>query len=104
MDKKLKDKWTARLRSGQYFQGRGAFRNLENEFCCLGVLCDIVNPVGWRVGIDRWYFWKDQKGEFDTTQLDALGLSNEDQTSLIRMNDDERADFNQIADWIDANF
>lgn len=33
--------WVAALRSGEYMQGRGKLRNVHNEFCCLGVLCNL---------------------------------------------------------------
>lgn len=39
--KKFKDKWIAALRSGKYKQGRGQLRSLNNNYCCLGVLCDV---------------------------------------------------------------
>ena len=34
------------LRSGAYAQARGALR-VDDEFCALGVLCDLVAPNGW---------------------------------------------------------
>lgn len=36
------------LRSGKYEQGQGKLRSNHNEFCCLGVLCDLVDPLGWQ--------------------------------------------------------
>ena len=53
MDRTIRDKWVAALRSGKYKQGRGALRvaggsynheapeSNEDRFCCLGVLCDV---------------------------------------------------------------
>lgn len=40
MDKKIKARWVKALRSGRYQQGTGQLRSGEN-FCCLGVLCDL---------------------------------------------------------------
>lgn len=37
----IKAKWVAALRSGEYKQGMGSLRSSSNEFCCLGVLCDL---------------------------------------------------------------
>jgi len=37
----IKDEWLAALRSGKYEQGRYRLRT-ENQYCCLGVLCDIL--------------------------------------------------------------
>lgn len=43
----LVQKWVEALRSKRYKQCRGGLRNTVNEFCCLGVLCDVVYPEGW---------------------------------------------------------
>lgn len=44
----VKDKWIEALQSGKYAQGTGALRSEDGEkFCCLGVLCDILDPGGW---------------------------------------------------------
>jgi hypothetical protein len=49
MDKELKEKWLKALR-GQgdktYNQGK-SFLRYGDCYCCLGVLCDIINPEGW---------------------------------------------------------
>lgn len=42
MKKEIADKWVEALRSGEYNQGRGYLR-VENEYCCLGVLCEILD-------------------------------------------------------------
>ena len=39
--------WLKALRSGNYKQGRGQLRYDEN-YCCLGVACDISKIGGWR--------------------------------------------------------
>jgi len=41
MNKELIRQWVEALRSGKYTQGRKALRNIDNTYCCLGVLCDI---------------------------------------------------------------
>lgn len=41
INKELVKQWVEALRSGKYKQGRKALKNRDNEFCCLGVLCDI---------------------------------------------------------------
>lgn len=41
MNQEIKNKWIAALKSGEYKQGKGRLRNLDNTFCCLGVLCDL---------------------------------------------------------------
>ena len=47
MKKEIKEKWLEALRSGKYQQGRMRLRNSREEFCCLGVLVDIVHPEWW---------------------------------------------------------
>jgi hypothetical protein len=47
MNPEIKDKWLAALESGQYQQGKGVLRNASNEYCCLGVLCDLLAPNCW---------------------------------------------------------
>lgn len=53
------DDWLARLRSGDYRQGKGRLRTVDQDgpaFCCLGVLCEALEvdldaeapeDVGW---------------------------------------------------------
>ena len=41
MNKEIKAKWVAALRSGDYKQTKGQLRNVNNQFCCLGVLCNL---------------------------------------------------------------
>jgi hypothetical protein len=46
MKHEVKQKWCAALRSGEYRQGKGRLKRKERgveEFCCLGVLCDIYS-------------------------------------------------------------
>lgn len=40
MIKRIRNKWVADLRSGNYKQGCGALKD-GDKYCCLGVLCDI---------------------------------------------------------------
>lgn len=41
MDVEIAKKWVEALRSGEYKQGHEVLRG-GNEFCCLGVLCDLA--------------------------------------------------------------
>jgi hypothetical protein len=47
MKAERKKAWTDALRSGKYKQGRARLRSADNDFCCLGVLCDITDPNAW---------------------------------------------------------
>lgn len=54
----VKALWVTALRSGEYGQADGSLREVDtNNFCCLGVLCDVAVkagvPVEVRVQDDR---------------------------------------------------
>lgn len=51
MKREIAELWTTALRSGQYVQGRGRLRTPNDEFCCLGVLCDIAGSYG----VGEWH-------------------------------------------------
>jgi hypothetical protein len=61
MNPEIKAEWLAALRSGEYQQGRGRLRHDygdQPEFCCLGVLCDLLvkrMPDGFK--------WKEVEGD-----------------------------------------
>lgn len=51
MNKAVKDKWLAALRSGEYKQGQESLHvkgedGEPDKFCCLGVLCDLAVKDG----------------------------------------------------------
>lgn len=52
----LKKKWLKALRSGEYQQGTNYLRTDQDEFCCLGVLCDIKDKGGWKAVPEADYF------------------------------------------------
>ena len=108
MNRKTKTAWVRALRSGKYRQGAGALRNRDSEFCCLGVLCHI-SPL---VKI------KQHAGDFDVTYTDGasvssskipswyrerLGITRDEQDALVSLNDEDKAPFDEIADWIEVN-
>ena len=97
MESDLKNKWLAALRSGNYRQGQCNLRTGDYEgegplyHCCLGVLADVVDPLGWTCD-DSWRF------EWGTPGI----LSEHLETKISVMND-RGATFEQIADWIENN-
>lgn len=48
MDPAVKAQWVAALRSGKFKQATGQLRHDKSSFCCLGVLCHLMNPRAWR--------------------------------------------------------
>lgn len=105
MDKELKAKWVAALRSGRYEQARQAFREGDG-FCCLGVLADICEKGEWD---ERVYVINNNAT--DEVELDGdlgpygrplFGMDEKTEKHLIRLNDDDGADFCQIADYIET--
>ncbi len=59
MSMELGKRWVEALRSGKYVQGRGGLRdNKNNTYCCLGVLCDLIENAE-----QRWFIYEpDQHG------------------------------------------
>jgi len=93
-------RWALRTRSGKYKQGRWALRTKSDDFCCLGVLCDIS-------GVSKW----EENGQcysYDGA-LCLLPpclrnqLTREAKETLMEMNDYSGMSFPHIADWIKTN-
>lgn len=109
MKPEIKARWVEALRSGRYKQGRGALRMKDDTYCCLGVLCDLIDPEGWGdVGClpeTPIYAWSRASEELAYDYLpedlrDEVGLDEEDQSNLTCMNDDGTS-FGEIADYIE---
>ncbi len=110
MKKEWADKWVAALRSGEYKQGTRVLRSAQDEFCCLGVLCDLVGKEEWEegpTGIAHSYRW----GEDKDVSLLPLAVQKEAEVrsvfgelpyhdSLAKLND-LGASFDKIADVIE---
>jgi len=122
----IQEKWLLALESGDYRQGQGYLRTKDDEYCCLGVACEVV-------GLD----WEpSQNGEVLVTDgvaalapksvVNDLGLrdnyggfykplclqsdgelgrdvSELSVRSLVDLNDDLGWDFETIATWIREN-
>lgn len=87
MKQELKDKWTEGLESGRYAQGHKRLRNLDNTYCCLGVLCDITGAK-WEA--NQFGYFENEYGEGHTLHEETrnkLGLSGFHQMVLWHMND-----------------
>jgi len=102
MDNDLKQKWVNALRSGNYTQGRRVLRTADNEYCCLGVLCDVTDQSKWVLpDIGKFYAWDGYIGlppiSWDSDMLDSKMFV------LANLNDDQQRSFSEIADWIEEN-
>lgn len=104
MNEELKTKWLEALRSGRYEQGRGCLRDLEDKYCCLGVLCDVIDPTKWnlvhsRIDATRYSYY----GMIGLPPEDFMQLDLGDQDQLVLMNDRQCKTFTEIADWIETH-
>lgn len=52
MNKEVKDKWVAALKSGKYKHGCCRL-NSEDGYCCLGVLCEMFIAEGGALNVHR---------------------------------------------------
>jgi len=118
MNKEVKQKWIEALRSGKYSQGEGVLRDHADRFCCLGVLCDVMNPAGWGEmcltdtsvnGHDAEIEARPFKADDDVSSIsiphslrERIGLHVADASTLITMNDRGES-FETIAKHIEAN-
>ncbi len=103
MDKAIKEKWIADLRSGKYGQLRKELCSTFKPKCfyCIGVLAlqkNIVSEDGILIDENKIYC-----GELASDALPMFGLSPQEQMDLIHMNDIGEFSFSQIADYIEAN-
>ena len=113
MDENLKADWVAALRSGEFGQLSGQLGNeREGSYCCLGVLCEVAKAKGLPVESYSRYegdlFYKVNNGEeidaeLNRAEREYFGLEEDIHTRLIKMNDDEGANFVEIADYIEKN-
>ena len=117
MNPEIKELWATALESGGYEQGTGQLRRASsNEFCCLGVLCDLfmrdsrVQGYDWGSG-----HFEPSDGNAPEMVCDWSGLEiwsgNGPQDMLVDMNDGRPilqpalapCPFADIAAWIRAN-
>lgn len=106
MNAEVKQKWIDALRSGKYNQTKGCLHD-NTGYCCLGVLCDVVDPNGWDKGDGfRETIWN-YKEEVDDlllppTLVEDLDIDEDAPVELSDMNDNGTP-FAEIADYIDKN-
>lgn len=111
MNQEIKQKWVAALRSGEYQQGTDQLRR-DNNFCCLGVLCDLhsketnneweVNSYYGKLGFlpGNVMSWAGLKYEYGDEVINETGDGFKHR-SLSQLNDSLKFSFTQIADIIE---
>lgn len=109
MKKSIMTKWVKALRSGKYTQGKYSLRSFGNSFCCLGVLCDIVDPKGWRIDkTDGLYYYGKIRGLLPAKIAKITGIKTPNGLvagrSLTLMNDEDNVSFKRIANFIEKNY
>lgn len=103
MDAELKTKWLEALRSGKYTQGTSQLRSTKDEYCCLGVLCNVIDPEKWVENHNENYCWGGRAGFVPDITKEQIGLNKPDENHLAEMNDMDMASFSNIADYIEQN-
>lgn len=112
MDSELKAKWVEALRSGKYKQGKDKLRTIDDRFCCLGTLCDVIDSSKWVkelncLGIEYWvYRIGEDPSEFNSSLLpfkmeNELGL--ESHVGRLVADNDAGVSFEHIAKYIEKN-
>jgi len=111
MKEDVKNKWVEALRSGKYKQGKRCLRNENDEFCCLGVLCDLYDPNLWgKDNGNEKYRYDNHPYRFSFPPTKVLQWSdmpkytndlNISVSLLIDMNDHQNKTFNEIADFLE---
>jgi hypothetical protein len=100
MDKEIKKKWMAALRSDKYQQIRKRLRKGKTGMCCLGVLCDIVEPKLWFHNKHRGFTYEGQKSFPPKGLVRNVGLYSQTIDKLVEMNDSQNKSFKEIAAYI----
>lgn len=109
MNREIKAKWVAALRSGEYKQGTNALRDSADRFCCLGVLCNLhaqAHPEIASKQADRTAYmgsiFMPDTSVFDWAGIDSYAKVNirHQERYLANHNDDGRT-FAEIADAIE---
>lgn len=104
MNKKLKAKWVKALRSGRYKQTQGNLAIGKGPYemnCCLGVLCRVAHEPRTK--------WEDCTDLSDAGMIPEIGITDKQETALIKLNDGKDANgrrihtFAEIADYIEGN-
>lgn len=106
MNPEMKQKWLEALRSGKYQQGKHYLRTTQDQYCCLGVLCDL-DGVEWKRSNSGCWDPTTQEGDYNFVGLghrqhERLGITHVQSGHLMAMNDTGHT-FLEIAEWIEEH-
>jgi hypothetical protein len=107
MERAIRDKWTAALRSGKYEKCQSFLRS-DHGYCCLGVLADIMRPEEWDEESSRnsgrdIYCHDHTDRMLSDEMLKAFGLRRQGASRLAGLNDSGRS-FDFIAAYIERYY
>jgi hypothetical protein len=87
MNKTIKKKWIEALESDKYRKGKGRLKSNDGSYCCLGVLCDILDKGEWTHHYDYKYQETNYPTYLPPKLASAIHLSINTQFELSRLND-----------------
>jgi hypothetical protein len=125
MNREIKKRWVAALRSGKYRQSCGHLRE-DDCYCALGVLCDLFvqehehEGVSWDKTLGQYYFVRYEKDQatyyyefLPPVVMKWAGVrhenpeffveESEDCFTVADLNDDQALSFDQIATIIEES-
>ncbi len=103
MKANVAEMWTEALRSGKYYQGRGALVTENGEHCCLGVLCDIAVREGVVDFDEVGRTFDGVDAELPESVMEWAGMDYPEGVfsgpdgNLVSLNDDYLLNFDEIA-------
>lgn len=109
LDKNIKARWIKALRSRKYQQAQGRLREMDIGYCCLGVLCDVIEPRGWELNETWHHSLAEGDIRLSRKMRRKTGLKWHEETMLIEMNDGDTEEnmaplgFLAISRWIEKN-
>ena len=93
--------WVKALRSGEFEQTQGVLHKTDtNEFCCLGVACNMEDDAKWEISMDDGIMsWKGNPYMPPTELRIKYGIS---AVGALADLNDENWNFSSIADAIEV--
>ncbi len=108
MKSNIAKRWIKALRSGLYKQGTEQLKNANNEYCCLGVLCDLHSKSTGKKWHSNLYLGSFATAPITVAKWAGMKEQNADGyiksgASLTELNDNRQYSFKQIARAIERN-